>query len=151
MAEKMSRLDPKFKRIFGAYPVRNPVSWRKKKGVVIITYAKNFTRFEKWLHRYIGGPKLVRRLLDEKSSLIWELSDGRHSIKEICDIMDECYHEEIEPVFEYVHNVLLVLLERNLLHLEPTKPARPLPYRKMRVLKKKVIEDRGAKGERRKT
>ena len=75
------------------------------------------------------------RTLDERGSIIWELCDGRYNIKEICDVLDARYHEDIEPVLEYVHKVLVVLLERNLVRLEREKPDKPLPVRKQRVLK----------------
>jgi len=136
MKENLSQIDPKLRKILLAYPVRNPVSWRKKDGIVEIIYPKTLTRFEKKLQKHIGGPENVRRTMDEKSTVIWENCDGRHNIKEICDIMDHRYREEIEPVFEYVHRVLLVLLERNLIRLEQEKPDIPLPARKQRVIKK---------------
>jgi hypothetical protein len=136
MSKKVSELDPKLQGILGSYPVRNPVSWHKENGIAVITYKKEFTKFESWLQRRIGGPEIVRRTMDEMATIIWELSDGRHSIKEICDILDKRYHEEVEPVLEYVHKVLVILLERNLIRLERTKPENPLPVRKQRVLKR---------------
>lgn len=136
MPAQMDKLDPKLQRILMSYPVRNNVKWSKRKGIAVITYPKRLTKFELWLRKFIGGPIMIQRTMDEKSTVIWELSDGRNSIKDICDVMDELYREEIEPVFEYVHKVLVVLLERNLLHLEHTKPEHPLPNRKQRVIKK---------------
>ena len=128
-------IDPKMQKILTAYPVRTKVNWRKKNGIVVIVYPKSLTRFEKKLQKRIGGPEEVRRTLDERGSIIWVLSDGRHNIKEICDVLDARYREDIEPVLEYVHQVLVVLLERNLLRLEREKPEKPLPVRKQRVLK----------------
>jgi hypothetical protein len=136
MAKTLSSLDPRMQNILQAYPVRSPVSWHKKNGIAVIIYRKDLTGFERWLQRRIGGPDMVRRPLDEKGTLIWELCDGRHNIKDICDVIDSRYREEIEPVLEYVHKVLVVLLERNLIRLEREKPKRPLPVRKQRVLRK---------------
>ena len=136
MSDKLEQLSPGLKKIFLAYPVRNPVRWYKRKGIAVVVYPKNLTRFEKGLQKAIGGPDVVRRTMDEKGTVIWELCDGRHNVKEICDIIDSRYREEVEPVFEYVQKVLVVLLERNLLRLEETKPERPLPVRKQRVIKR---------------
>jgi hypothetical protein len=136
MPAKLGDLDPRLQKILLSYPVRSRVAWHKKDGIVTISYRKNFTRFERRLHRWLGGPTIVKRPMDEKSSIVWELSDGRNSIKDICDVLDERYREEIEPVLEYVHNVLLVLLERNLVRLEVEKPSKPLLARKQRVLKR---------------
>jgi hypothetical protein len=136
MNDNSDEIDPKIQNILTAYPVRVPVTWHKEKGIVVIIYPKSLNRFEKKLQKHIGGPENVRRTLDERGSIIWELCDGRNNIKDICDVLDTRYHEEIEPVLEYVHNALLVLLERNLIKLEQEKPEKPLPVRKQRVLKK---------------
>ncbi|UCH89285.1 MAG: PqqD family protein [Thermoplasmata archaeon] len=138
MVKKITDVDPKIQKILQAYPVRNPVAWHKERGVAVIIFKKNLTRFEQSLQRRIGGPMSIRRTLDEKGTIIWELCDGRHRIKDICDVMDEKYQEDIEPVFEYVHKVLLMLLERGLIHLEPTMPEKGVKVRKQRVLKKAV-------------
>ena len=135
MKADSGEIDPKMQKILTAYPVRTNVRWRKKNGIVVIIYPKSLTRFEKKLQKRIGGPEEVRRTLDERGSIIWELCDGRYNIKEICDVLDARYHEDIEPVLEYVHKVLVVLLERNLVRLEREKPDKPLPVRKQRVLK----------------
>jgi hypothetical protein len=131
-------IDPKMQKILNAYPVRSKVKWSKKNGIVVIMYPKSLTRIEKKLQRHIGGPDDIRRTMDEKGSVIWELCDGRHNIREICDIMDSRYREDIEPVLEYVHKVLVMLLERNLIYLEQNKPEKPLPMRKLRVLKERI-------------
>lgn len=139
MDERFKKLDPSIQKILNAYPVRNPVRWKKEHGIVVITYKKNLTRFERRLQQSIGGPEDIRRPMDEKGSVIWELCDGKRTVSDICDIMDTRYREEIEPVFVYVQTVLKILLERNLIHLEKEKPDKPLPVRKQRVIKNRLV------------
>ena len=136
MSAKLDDVDPKFRRILLAYPVRTKVRWYRKKGTAVIVYRKDLSKFEKRLQDVLGGPDDVRRTMDEKATMIWVLSDGRHTVKDICDTLYEKYREEIEPVFEYVHKVLVVLLERGLLRLEENRPERPLPVRRQRVLRR---------------
>jgi len=136
MNAKLDDVDTKLQKIFLAYPVRAPVRWYRKKGTAVIVYRKNLSMFERRLQGALGGPDDVRRTMDEKATIIWEMSDGRHTVKDICDRLYSEYKEEIEPVFEYVHKVLVVFLERGLMRLEKDRPVRPLPVRKQRVLKR---------------
>lgn len=103
-----------------AYPVPNPlVDWEKdEKGTVTLIYRKNFGRFEKWLHSKIGGPENIRRPLDEPGSRMWTLFDGKHTIAEICLIVDREFKEEMSPVLRKVRHFLEQLLILNLIILK---------------------------------
>lgn len=80
---------------------------------------KNFGRFERWLHKKIGGPEDINRPLDEPGSRIWLLMDGEHTVLEICRIMDQEFKEEISPVLKKVRLFLERLLILNLIILNP--------------------------------
>ena len=95
------------------HPVRMPVWWGRRgaagphpdlPGVsgryVMIRHRKNFRRFEGLLARLFRAPKELRRPLDDMNSLLWELCDGERSFEQICDILDETFHERIAPVKE---------------------------------------------------
>jgi hypothetical protein len=135
MPIKFTDLDPKMQRVLGVYPVHNPVKWVHEKGRIVLTYKKDFTKFEKKLHNKLGGPEDIRRPLDDKGSKIWELCDGQHTISDICDEMDDIYHEDIEPVLDRVWKFLEILLKLNLIRLE-MEPVKP---KKRRVLKNKNV------------
>ena len=132
MTFKFSDLDPKMQRLISLYPVRNKVTWEDNSGNVVLIYPKNFTKFESWLHKKIGGPDMIRRPLDEVGSKIWLMCDGKHNISTICAELDEQYHEEIEPVLDRVVKFLEILLSLNLVRLS-TKRVYP---KKKRTLKK---------------
>ena len=91
--------DPKLKAFLKLYPMRveSIKVERDTRGNAILIYPKNFTRFERWLHRYIGGPEEIRRPLDDMGTAIWDLCDGRHSVGDIVLIMHERFRERIEP------------------------------------------------------
>lgn len=135
MPVKFTDLDPKMQRVLGVYPVRMHVKWVYEKDLVVLIYKKDFSKFEKKLHSKIGGPEDIRRPLDDKGSKIWELCDGQHTLKDICDEMDGIYHEDIEPVLDRVWKFLEILLQLNLIRLE-TEPVKP---KKRRVVKHKDI------------
>lgn len=132
MPEKFSDLDPKMQRILMVYPVRNPVKWEREGERIVLIYKKDFTKFEKSLHKRLGGPDHIRRPLDKHGSKIWELCDGKHTLKEICDEMDALFREDIEPVLDRVWKFLEILLKLNLIRLE----MEPVLPKKRRVLKK---------------
>ena len=132
MSMKFTDLDPKMQRVLTVYPVRNPVKWAHENGKVVLSYKKDFGKFEKALHKRLGGPDVIRRPLDEKGSRIWELCDGQHTLKDICDDMDAKYKEDIEPVLDRVWKYLELLIKLNLIHLE----SEPVLPKKRRVVKK---------------
>ena len=132
MPVRFTDLDPKMQRVLSVYPARNLVKWEREGDRVVLTYKKDFTKFERGLQKRLGGPDVIRRPLDEKGSRIWELCDGQHTLQDICDEMDALYHEDIEPVLDRVWKFLEILLKLNLIRLE----SHPVTPKKRRVVKK---------------
>jgi len=111
------------KRLLTCIPQRNEaVEMDEVDGKVVLIYPKNFTRFEKFLHRHIGGPENIRRPLDEKGTFIWKMCDGTHNVHEICLASYDEFHEDIEPVLRRVWGFLETLLKLNLISMEVAKP-----------------------------
>jgi len=107
------------KALLMVYPIRNPmVEVEREDGKVVLIYKKSFSRFERWLHKLVGGPENIRRPLDDMGTEIWDLCDGEYNIGEICRIMDDRYHEKIEPVLPRIWGFIEMLLKRNLVYLE---------------------------------
>ena len=103
--KKLEELSPSKRRALLSYPVWNDsgeVKWSERDGLIVVEFPKNFSRFEKWLHRKIGGPTTIRRPLDKVGSEMWRLCDGKHTLLEICEIIGEKYTEEVEPVHKTV-------------------------------------------------
>ena len=65
---------------------------------VILRIEKKFNRFEKMLAKLFRAPKEIRRPLDAKNSMLWQLCDGTRKFEEICKILDSLFHEDISPV-----------------------------------------------------
>lgn len=133
MPVKFSDLDPAMQKVLRVYPVRYPVKWSHEGDRVVLTYPKDFTKFEHALHKRLGGPDVIRRPLDEKGSKIWERCDGRHTLQDICEEMDALFQEDIEPVLDRVWKFLELLLKLNLIRLE----SHPVVPKRRRVVKKR--------------
>ena len=102
-------------------PVRSTdenIEWGYENDIVIITYPKDFGPIEKWFHDRIGGPKIIKRPLDKYTTLIWELCDGKNSVKDIIDVFDTKFGEEVAPAANRVQKFLEKLLELNLIILK---------------------------------
>lgn len=108
--------------------MRNPVRWKKRNGRIVITHEKNLSPFESFLRKRFGGPRYIRRPLDELGSTVWLLCDGRRDLAEICVIMDEKYKERIEPVFRRVWDLIGTLARSGLMRIEESPRGR-LPLR----------------------
>ncbi len=115
----MDKIAERYKPMLPLYPIRNPLVAveRDKSDNAVLIYKKNFKRFEKWLHRKIGGAELIRRPLDDMGTRIWDLSDGSRSILNISRKMDRKYKERINPAVSRVVGFLKILQDRNLLFI----------------------------------
>ena len=118
---KFDDLAPRMKRILTLYPVQNKVKWNIESERVVLVYPKDFSKFETWLQKRIGGPDMIRRPLDEVGSKIWLMCDGKHNVNDICTELDEIYHEDVEPVLDRVSRFLEMLLRSNLVRLSPKR------------------------------
>jgi hypothetical protein len=110
-----------------SYPIRLPVEWYTKNPVgkhpeisgvtgkkIVIVIDKKFSFFEKLMVKLFRGPKTLERPLDDMNSLFWELMDGTRTFDEICDIMDNTFHERIAPVSERLEASLTNFINLNL-------------------------------------
>ena len=110
-----------------SYPIRLPVEWYTKNPVgkhpelpgvtgkkIVIVIDKKFSFLEKIIVKLFRGPKTVERPLDDMNSLFWELMDGTRTFDEICNIMDNTFHERIAPVSERLEASLTNFINLNL-------------------------------------
>ena len=110
------------KVLLAAIPIRNEeVEWVEEEGKVVLIYPKNFTRFERFLHRHIGGAEDIRRPLDEKGTYIWKMCDGKNNVHTICTETYKEFKEDIEPVVKRVWGFIEILLRLNLITLKAPK------------------------------
>jgi hypothetical protein len=100
------------------YPVRSPVEWEYRDNRIILEYPKNLSKFERKLKKVLGGPENIRRPLDEVGTLLWELSDGEHSLLEIFIAEQKSFRERVEPVDRIVGGLLETMIKLGLLQLE---------------------------------
>ena len=115
-------------QMFDKFPCRLPVWWGYYgdigikpdiKGIsgkkVILRIQKKFNRFEKILAKLFRAPREVRRPLDAKNSILWQLCDGKRTFQEICQILDDLFHEDIAPVIHRTAAGIALLKEKNLM------------------------------------
>ena len=76
---------------------------------------KRFNRFERLLAKLFKAPREVRRPLDEKNSLLWQLADGIEKFEEICSILDSVFNEDISPVIDRTFAGINLLKSKNLM------------------------------------
>jgi len=100
------------------YPVRSPVDWDYRGKIIILEYPKNLSKFESRLNKVFKGPQNIKRPLDDVGTLLWELSDGDHSLLEIFAAQENEFHERVEPVDKIVGGLLETMLKLGLMQLE---------------------------------
>jgi len=100
------------------YPVRTPVRTEERDGNLVLIYPKDFSLIERKLHSFIGGPKEIRRPLDEVGSLLWRMADGKHDLLTIYLAEQKAFNERVEPVDKVVGGLLETMLKLGLMTLE---------------------------------
>ena len=96
----------------GLIPKRSNVDWEiNEHGLVVITVDKILGKFETKISDIFNAPKKVRRKLDDMNSKLWLLMDGKNTIEEIINAMDEEFAEKISPVAERVSKSIAHFLD----------------------------------------
>jgi hypothetical protein len=73
-----------------------------------------------WVDRWAGRLGLgARRVhLDEPGSLVWELADGQHTVREIGRRLEERFGERVRPVDKRLPELLRRMARAELVELE---------------------------------
>ncbi len=119
------------------YPTRADVNCTYRDGVVVLEYPKNYSPLERKLHGVLGGPKNIKRPLDEIGTLLWEMADGGTSLLDIYLRQQEEFHERVEPVDKVVGGLLETLLALGLMELD----YRPEGEKKAKRVMVREVED----------
>ncbi|DAC56692.1 MAG TPA: hypothetical protein D7I11_00410 [Candidatus Poseidoniales archaeon] len=110
------------------YPCRTPVWWARigpvqkdpgLRGVsgrrVVVRIPKQFGKIEGWIAALVRAPKELRRPFDTMNSMLWELCDGSRTFREVCQIMNEVFQEDIAPVLQRTTAAIGLLQSKNLM------------------------------------
>ena len=124
----MSIADIEKHPMFDKYPCRLPVWWGYFGDVgvkpdiigisgrkVVLRIEKRFNRLERILAKLFRAPREIRRPLDTKNSMLWQLCDGKTKFQDICSILDSLYHEDIAPVIHRTAAGVNLMKTKNLM------------------------------------
>ena len=98
------------------YGTLNPIleSYGISDKQVVIHIEKTFNYFEALIAKFTRAPKLLRRPLDKLNSALWDLLDGKRTLFQISQIMEECYGEDIIPAKDRCRESISKFIELNL-------------------------------------
>ena len=112
----------------GLYPCRLPVWWGfyggegvhpNIRGIngksVVLRIEKRFNKIERIMAKLFRAPREVRRPLDVKNSMLWQLCDGTRNFQQVCTVLDSLYHEDISPVIDRTAAGINLLKSKNLM------------------------------------
>ncbi|WP_048055390.1 PqqD family protein [Pyrococcus sp. NA2] len=100
-------------RYLNLIPVRNPkVELRKVRGKYYL-FIPMESKLD-FLARIIHG-KYRRIELDEVGAYVWELCDGKRTVREIGVMLKDKFGEKVEPLYERLITFMLELRKRNLI------------------------------------
>ena len=94
----------------------------ERSGRVTLIHPKRFGRLEKGVHRWLGGPRTLRRPLDIYGSRLWDLCDGERSLAQIREVMESEFHEAIHPAASRIQRLLELMVRLGFVKLLPPDP-----------------------------
>jgi len=98
------------------------VEREEETGLVTLIHPKRFGRVERRVHRWLGGPRNLRRPLDVYGSRIWDLCDGERSLAQIIEVMESEFHEAIHPAASRIQMMLELMVRLGFVKLLPPDP-----------------------------
>ena len=107
--------------VLAMVPIKADLKWEEVNGLTVIYIKKNFSKFEKFLHKMFRGPEMLRIPLDKYGTAVWALCDGKNTIKSICEAMWSRYKEEMEGADERIPKFIGMLRARGLIYFEHEK------------------------------
>lgn len=91
------------KEMLSVVPIKNPeVSWEENKAGWVRIKSERNDLFYSTIKKLTGRVRIDRIPLDRYGSFIWRNIDGKHTIGEIKDLLQEQEDEEIECLEERV-------------------------------------------------
>ncbi|MFL2963779.1 MAG: hypothetical protein ACJZ46_06045 [Candidatus Thalassarchaeaceae archaeon] len=98
-------------------PVRLPVKWyfnENTSDIIVIEYEKNFSKIESIISKLFNSPNSIKRPLDTMNSRLWLLMDGSHNFREIVEIMESEFKEDIVPSRQRITTSIMKFIELRL-------------------------------------
>lgn len=91
-------------------PVRNEMyEWKTDENGVVTLEIENKGLFNKIAHAVFKKPKISYVHLDEMGSFIWPILDGKKSILELGEAVEEKFGEAANPLYERLAKYMQIL------------------------------------------
>lgn len=91
-------------------PVRNPeITWTTDEQGIITLEIQNKGLANRIAQKLLRKPKITYIHLDENGSFVWPLIDGKKSVMEIAQLVEEHFGEKAHPLYERLVKFFQVL------------------------------------------
>lgn len=119
----------KIKNLLDLTPYRR-AKWRIEKGVIVIRRPRYRSRMVRRIAKFLGLPLFYTIRLDSKSSRVWNLIDGRRTVRDIGERMSALYGEEIEPLYGRLAVLLSIMRNNELIGFRELQGCPSAPHEK---------------------
>ncbi|MBQ8881684.1 MAG: PqqD family protein [Oscillospiraceae bacterium] len=91
-------------------PVRNPeITWTTDEQGIITLEIQNKGLANRIAQKLLRKPKITYIHLDENGSFVWPLIDGKKSVMEIAQLVEQHFGEKAHPLYERLVKFFQVL------------------------------------------
>ena len=82
-------------------PVRNPaINWTTDEKGIVTLEIENKGVVNRIAQKLLKKPKITYIHLDENGSFVWPLIDGKRTVMDIAQLVDEHFGEKAKPLYE---------------------------------------------------
>ena len=99
-------------------PLRLVAESQRIEGCVCVEFPRFRSAPGRLFGRAFRASRTIRLTLDDKSTAVWDLIDGRRSVEQIGATLQRKYGEEIEPVYERLAKLLEIMVKNQLIRYE---------------------------------
>lgn len=95
-------------------PVRNPaLNWTTDDNGIITLEIENKGVANRIAQKLLKKPKITYIHLDENGSFVWPLIDGKRTVMDIAQLVDEHFGEKAKPLYERLVKFFQILESYN--------------------------------------
>ena len=116
---------PTGKNLLAFVPHRLAQEVERSEGKVRVSFPRFRSKFGRAFGKLFRASELIYLTLDERSTAVWDLCDGRRNVKQISEELRARFGEDVEPVYLRLAELLSILEQNRLIdyHESPKQPA----------------------------
>lgn len=98
-------------------PHRNKsITWEESENIILVI--ERTSKIDRFVQKVFKTPKANKVKLDEIGSFVWSKCDGKNTVYDITEQMENHFGEKVDPVLERLVQYIKILVNNKFIKLE---------------------------------